>query len=174
MRIYLVGYMGSGKSTLGRTLAKALGIDSVDLDDEFENRYKIAIPDFLNKYGENAFRDLEHKIMEEISIRPDIVVSTGGGSPCYYDNMLIMNQTGLTVYLKARPELLISRIEQSTRKRPLYLQMTGENYLQRVERHLDSREPFYQQSKITIDAVNPDVLGLKAKVLEYFNDITLK
>jgi shikimate kinase len=159
--------MGSGKSTLGQSLADAFGISWLDLDDEFELRYKVSIPAFFEKYGEQAFRELEHKILVDISLMPDLVVSTGGGSPCYHENMILMNQTGITVYLKAMPELLISRIELSARKRPLFQQMQGENFQQKINLHLQSREPYYSQAKIIIDATKPDIEELKKKILNF-------
>ena len=172
MKIYLIGYMGSGKSTLGQHLANALGISWLDLDDEFEQRYKVSIPAFFEKYGENAFRNLEYKVLADISVITDLVVSTGGGSPCFHDNMELMNQTGITVYLQAMPELLISRIELSARKRPLFQQMKGENFLQKITTHLQSREPYYTQAKITIDATKPEVDDLKNRILNYTSIIS--
>jgi shikimate kinase len=171
MRIYLVGYMGSGKSTIGRELANRLGLTWIDLDDEFETRYKISIPDFFNKYSENAFREIEHKILNDISLTSDVVVSTGGGSPCYHDNMKLMNQTGITVYLEASPELLISRIELSARKRPLFQKMQGEDFLQKITQHIESREMFYKQSKIIFAAEKPDIETLKNNIQQFYRNI---
>ena len=172
MKIYLIGYMGSGKSTLGQDLAAALEVSWLDLDDEFEQHYKVSIPSFFEKYGETAFRELEHKVLAGIAKIPDLVVSTGGGSPCYHDNMKLMNLTGITVYLKAMPELLISRIELSARKRPLFQQMQGENFLQKITMHLKSREPYYSQAKITIDAGKTNVEDLKKNILDYTSTIS--
>lgn len=169
MRIYLIGYMGSGKSTLGRKLADELGISCIDLDDEFESKYKIGITDFFNKYGEKAFRELEQKLLTDFSTVSDIVISTGGGTPCFYDNMKLMNQTGITIYLKAVPELLISRIELSSRKRPVFQQMKDEYFAQNIARHLSSREPSYEKAQITIDASNPLIKELKVRILNINN-----
>jgi len=167
MRIYLLGYMGSGKSTLGRDLAEALGIACIDLDEQFELKYKISIPNFFEKYGETAFRELENKLLADSSGLPDAVISTGGGTPCFKNNMELMNQSGLTVYLSATPELILSRISFSARKRPVFQQMKGENSLQNIEQHLKSRESYYLQASITIDAASPDITELKNLILNY-------
>jgi len=159
--------MGSGKSTLGRELSEALGISWIDLDKEFEKRYKISIPDFFKKYGENTFRELEHKLLSQISSIPDVVVSTGGGTPCFYGNMLLMNQSGLTIYLIATPELLLSRIGSSAWKRPLFQQMDGTNSLQKITLHLKTRLIFYEKAQLTVDATKPDVQELKNIILSY-------
>jgi len=172
MKIYLIGYMGSGKSTLGRELAKALGISWTDLDNEFELRYKISISGFFEKYGENAFRELEHKVLTDISVIPDLVVSTGGGTPCFHDNMKLMNQTGLTIYLSATPELILSRIEFSARKRPVFHLMQGRNSIQNIAQHLKTREMFYEQAKVTIDATKPEIEDLKKIIRDYTSIIS--
>jgi shikimate kinase len=171
MKIYLIGYMGSGKSTLGKDLAGALGISWTDLDDEFETKYRISIPDFFRKYGEDTFRELEHKLLTDISAIPDQVVSTGGGTPCFHGNMPLMNQSGLTIYLLASPELLLSRIGTLSRHRPVFQQMQGDNALQNLTRHLESRKPYYEQAKITIEAASPDIQDLKHQVLNFFDSI---
>jgi len=149
-------------------LADAFGINWIDLDDEMESRYKITIADFFAKYGEETFRELEHKLLTEISHRSDIVVSTGGGAPCYFDNMKLMNLSGVTVYLSATPELLISRIEHSARKRPVFQKMKGKNFTENLIRHLKSREPFYKQATFTFDAAKPDIDGIKTLILNYY------
>jgi len=172
MKIYLIGYMGSGKSTLGKGLAKALDISWLDLDTEIESRYKISIPDFFSKYGETAFRDVEHKVLTDISSIPDLVVSTGGGVPCFHNNMEFMNQTGLTIYLEATPEIILTRIGPYAWKRPLFQQMDGADIMEKITVHLKSREEFYQQAQITIDASNPDIEKLKDLILKNSGSIT--
>jgi len=172
MKIYLIGYMGSGKSTLGRGLAKALGISWLDLDTEIESRYKISVPDFFSKYGEKAFRDVEHKVLNDITLISDIVVSTGGGAPCFYNNMELMNQSGLTIYLEATPALILTRIGPYAWKRPLFQKMDGSDILEKITEHLKSREIYYQQAQITIDATNPDIKELKNQIFDYFRRTT--
>ncbi len=172
MKIYLIGYMGSGKSTLGKGLAKALGISWLDLDTEIESRYKISIPDFFSKYGETAFRDVEHKVLNDLASTPDIVISTGGGVPCFHNNMELMNQSGLTIYLEATPEIILTRIGPYAWKRPLFQRMDGTDILEKITMHLRSREKFYRQAQITIDAANPDIEELKNLILNNSRKIT--
>ena len=172
MRIYIVGYMGSGKSTFGYNLAVAIGLQWVDLDSEFELRYRISIADFFTKYGESTFRKLEHNLLNEITLKTDIVVSTGGGTPCYNNNMQLMNQTGITLYLKTRPELLISRIENSPRKRPVFRKLKGEKLLENISKHLQERELYYNQATFVIDAANPDIPEIKSLISDYFKSLS--
>jgi shikimate kinase len=169
MRIYLLGYMGSGKSTIGRMLATSLGISWIDLDDEFELRYKIAIADFFSKYGEKAFRELEQKLLAEFSLVNDIVVSTGGGSPCFYNNMNLILNTGYAIYLEADPALILSRIELSSRKRPLFQQMNEDDLTKNIEQHLESRKPFYEKANLVVNARNPNIEVITTRVREYFS-----
>jgi shikimate kinase len=170
MKIYLIGYMGSGKSTLGKGLASELGIAWMDLDSEIESRYKISIPNFFNKYGETAFRDVEHKLLTEISTFPDLVVSTGGGVPCFHNNMELMNQTGYTIYLHATPELILTRIGPYAWKRPLFQKMDGTDIIEKITQHLASRKMYYEQAKLTIDATKPDIGELTKIILANFEE----
>lgn len=168
MIIFLIGYMGSGKSTLGKGLAKALSISWIDLDTEIESRYKISISDFFSKYGEFAFRDVEHKVLKDIVKIQDIVVSTGGGVPCFHNNMDLMNKSGFTIYLKATPEIILSRIGPFAWKRPLFQKMDGEDILEKITDHLNSREIYYKQAQLTIDATQPDIQELTKLILNRF------
>ena len=171
MKIYLIGYMGSGKSTLGYSLAESLGYSLIDLDAEFESKYKISISDFFKKYGESAFRELENKLLNEFTNGINLVISTGGGTPCFHQNMEFMNRTGLTIYLKASPELLLQRIENSARKRPLFQLMENKEPLQKITGHLQSRLAYYERAKITIEAANPDIAELKKLIGKYSAEI---
>jgi len=166
MIIYLVGYMGSGKSTVGKRLAKALGIPWIDLDHEIESKFKISVAGFFSKYGESAFREAEHKILQQISATAEAVVSTGGGVPCFHNNMELMNNTGLTIYLDVPPETILSRIGPHARKRPLFQQMNGDNILEKISAHLTSREMYYRQAQMIIDGTDPDIEELKKRVLD--------
>ncbi len=162
MRIYIVGYMFSGKSTIGRRLAKHLQFDFKDTDDLFEETYKISISDFFAKYGETAFRQVEHELLKKTAEMDNVVISTGGGMPCFFNNMEIIRSSGISIYLKQTPEFLYSRYQQSVRKasRPLLKDLSPEEVLDKIQQQLDERAPFYEQANIICmaDTVNYDEL----------------
>lgn len=150
-RIYLIGYMGVGKTTSGRELAKALELDFIDLDLFIQNRYNKTVGQLFEELGESKFREIESKILEEVSAFEDIVISSGGGAPCFFDNMKIMNNSGITIYLRANPELLAERLDTCKAKRPLIKDKSKDELLQFVTESLVKREPYYLQAKIVIE-----------------------
>jgi shikimate kinase len=155
MRIFLTGYMGSGKSTLGKRLANKLKLNFIDLDEYFEQKFRSSISLFFERFGEDSFRKLEHEVlMEVIEKHSNIVISTGGGTPCYFNNMDLMNQSGTTVYLKLPPAVLASRLSNSPfrYRRPKLKGLDTGTLLETVTNHLKEREAFYMQSELIIEA----------------------
>ncbi len=128
MKIYLIGYMSSGKSTLGKTLANRLQLKFIDTDEAFETKYQISINDFFIKFGEEKFRELEHQLLSSLAKIEDAVISTGGGTPCYYNNIDIINENGISIYLKLHPKSIISRLKASKKQRPLVNDMDNETF----------------------------------------------
>ena len=116
MRIFLVGYMGSGKTRTGKLLARAMHYEFMDIDELFEQRYRISIQDFFRKYDEQLFRKLEHQLLSETILRDQVVYSMGGGTPCFYDNMDMLNRFGLTVYIRMPALALFRRLQESKKK----------------------------------------------------------
>lgn len=167
MRIYLIGYMGSGKSTVSGRLAAQLGFQRLDLDELFEEHYKIPIHRFFEKYDQTVFRTFESRLLKETESIDNVVISTGGGTPCYYDNMFWMNQHGLTVYLKISAGAIASRLSQSKKKRPLLAQKKPDELLGFVREHLRQRNIYYSQAKITIQAESIDLNELVRLVRQY-------
>lgn len=165
MRIFLIGYMGSGKTTLGRILADRFGYRFIDLDEDFENRYKISIQDFFARYGESPFRLLEQKLLHEY-IDDDVVISTGGGTPCFNDNIDFMLKHGITVYLEMTPGELSERLSASARKRPLLMMKQGDDLQQHISEHLAMREIFYRKAHIIAKGVQPDA-GDLAEIIRH-------
>lgn len=159
-RIYLIGYMGSGKSTAGKRLASKIGFTYNDTDLMFERKYKISVDDFFRKYDEGLFRRLESEILRSTSFLTDCVVATGGGTPCFADNMDWMNANGLTVFIKVSPQTAVNRLLVSKRKRPL-IEGKGENELaEYVSGHYAGRLPFYEQAMVSVKGENIDLDNL--------------
>ncbi|NDW09806.1 shikimate kinase [Dysgonomonas sp. 520] len=151
-RIFLIGYMGVGKTTLGKGLAKALNLEFVDLDLYIQARYQKTVTQLFEEYGEDGFRKIENKLLKEVSDFENVVISTGGGAPCFYDNIDIMNRKGKTVYLKASTDLLHSRLLTCRDKRPLLQNKTDEELYNFIKENLRKREPFYSKAKYTLEA----------------------
>lgn len=150
-RIILIGFMGAGKTTIGRQLAMALGLQFYDLDWYIEKRYHQKVSEIFEQQGEEHFRNLEQRMLHEVAEFEDVVVSCGGGTPCYADNMQYMNQQAETVYLKLEPEVLCQHLAMGRTVRPLILGKTGDELLQYIRQELAKREPFYLQAKHVVD-----------------------
>ena len=125
-RIIIIGYMGSGKTTVGRALAKELNLTFYDLDWYIESRMRKTVKQLFDEMGEEGFRKIEHNMLHEVAEFEDTVISCGGGTPCFFDNMDYMNRQGETVYLKATPEVLYGHLKMGKTVRPLLLDKTGE------------------------------------------------
>jgi len=167
MRIFLTGYMGCGKSTIGRKVAALMGIHFIDLDKYIEERNFKSVPDIFAQEGEASFREKERLALHEVSQFEDIVIGTGGGAPCYFDNMQKMNEAGITIYLAPDNETLSFRLLKSKTIRPLIAGKSKEELIEFIESALEKRAPFYEQSKIIIRGKN-DVQP--EEVLKLVND----
>lgn len=151
IRIILIGYMGSGKTTVGRQLARELGVQFYDLDWYVEERYHARIPKIFAERGEEGFRDLERRMLHEVAEFENIVLSCGGGTPCFFDNMAYMNSLAQTVYLKARPDVLAMHLRMGRTERPLIKGKSPEELSAYIEESLRARAPYYEQARHTID-----------------------
>lgn len=157
MRIYIVGYMGAGKSTASKRLAHRLGMDCYDTDRLFEERYRISINDFFHKYDENLYRKLETMILQSTEQYENAVIATGGGTACFNDNMTWMNEHGITVFLKVSPMTSYNRLLQSKVKRPLAIDKTPEELLEFINTNYTARMSFYEQAQIIVKGENLDL-----------------
>ena len=106
IRVMLIGYMGAGKTTIGKVLARDMGMEFYDLDDYIEGRFHQKIPDIFAEKGEEGFREMEKRMLHEVAEFENVIISCGGGTPCFFDNMDFMNSRGETVFLDAPPEVL--------------------------------------------------------------------
>ncbi len=150
MHIYLIGFMAVGKTTFGKKLARALAMPFLDTDKLIEHQTNKTIEQLFEELGEDGFRKLEADVLRNLPAHKPYVVATGGGLPCYYDNMLFMNNTGFTVYLNAEPAFIHSRLERAKKPRPLVKGLKGEALLQFITNKLGQRSAFYSQSKLTL------------------------
>lgn len=155
MRIYLIGYMGCGKSTLGRRLSKHLGLQFIDMDHYIEERNCKTIPQIFAEEGETEFRKKERRALEELTEFTDIVIATGGGAPCFFDNIDLMNKTGETIYLNINPKILADRLMKSKTERPLIKGKSRDELVAFIDDTLKKRNEFYLQAKHQI--TQPDI-----------------
>ena len=161
MRIYLIGYMGCGKSTLGKRLAKHLDLQFVDMDHYIEMRNHKTVPQIFAEEGEAEFRKKERKALEELSEFSNIVIATGGGAPCFFDNIDLMNNTGTTIYMNIDPAILADRLIHSKTERPLIKGKSQEELTVFIDEMLTIRRPFYSLAKHEI--TEPDI---ELKIIE--------
>ena len=167
-KFFITGYMGSGKSTAGKKLATKLGYEFIDLDKFIENECQQSIPEIFSSQGEKAFRAIENNALKKLIEKDsNLVVACGGGTPCYYGNMELMNNNGVTVYLKMSADSLVSRlIETKLTQRPLIVNKTPEELRTFVNRQLEKREDFYHQSQYVVKGKDLNVDELVAFVKE--------
>lgn len=150
-RYFLIGYMGSGKTTMGRIMAKNLGYEFIDLDVFIEARYRMTIPQIFEKYGEDEFRRIERECLHEVAGFENTVVSTGGGAPCFFDNMEFMKTNGCTIYIQMDARQLTDRLlTTQTSSRPLIAGKTPDELYDFISMNLEKRQPYYSQAEISV------------------------
>lgn len=156
MILFLVGYAGSGKSTLGRHLARRLSCQVVDTDKRVEQMVGASVADIFHYEGEEYFRQAEREALESaLSSGDTLIISTGGGLPTWRDNMEWMNGVGVTIYLKRTPEQILSRLSAYGReKRPMFRGKSDEELLEFMREQMALREEYYAKSKISIDCTS--------------------
>ena len=168
IRVILIGFMGAGKTTVGKALGKALGVTFYDLDWYIETRMRKTVKQIFDEQGEEGFRKMEHNMLHEVAEFENIVISCGGGTPCFYDNMDYLNQQGDTVYLKASPEVLYKHLKMAKGVRPLLLNKTPEEVQVYIREELNRREQFYGKAKHILDI---DVMDSLDKIQFFVEEI---
>ncbi|MDR1699538.1 MAG: shikimate kinase [Prevotellaceae bacterium] len=151
--IFLIGYMGSGKTTFGRRIAQAIGRPFVDLDQLIEAEEGATVSQIFAAKGESGFRELERDYLRKAARQTDAVIATGGGAPCFFDNMAFMNEQGLTVFFDLLPEELLEHLRHSHAERPLIKGKTDDELLKLILEMLSTRKPFYTQAKLKVNPV---------------------
>ena len=159
--------MYSGKSTVGKKLANTMNLKHIDTDIVFETKYNITIANFFDKYGENLFRELEHKILVEIIEQDNIIISTGGGLPCFLNNIEIIKENGISIYLNMSPISIIHRINNSKKKRPLLQNKSPEELENYIKTVLKERELYYNQANLKIKGEDPNIKEIHTELISY-------
>lgn len=151
--------MGSGKSYMARNLSPLLNYAYIDMDLAIEAKENKSIREIFEQNGEDYFRKKEHAFIQELDMADNLIISTGGGTPCFFDNMKAMNEMGLTIYLNRSKEDVIIRLERGKHKRPLIQHLTTEELSLFYDTKLAEREKFYQQAKILTEDKTPEELA---------------
>ncbi|NSL91053.1 shikimate kinase [Chitinophaga sp. Mgbs1] len=154
MKIFLLGFMGAGKSYWGKQLADHWQLPFYDLDDVIVAAEEMAISDIFATKGEDYFREKESMLLRELSRQEHFLISCGGGTPCFQDNMDFMNEKGTTIWLNPSLETMVERLQRKKSKRPLIQDLDDEDLLDFVEKKLAERRPFYEQSRHIISSDN--------------------
>ena len=167
-RIILIGYMGAGKTTIGKVLAREMGLEFYDLDNYIEDRFHQKIPDIFAAKGEEGFREVEKKMLHEVAEFENVIISCGGGTPCFFDNMDYMNTRGETIFLDAPPQVLKEHLQMGKTVRPLIQGKTEEELIAYIEESLQKRLPYYQKAKHILPI---EVIHTKEQIKNYVNQI---
>ena len=152
MKVFLIGFMGSGKTTIGKKLANYLKYEFIDLDKLIESKAGMSIVNYFEIHGEPLFRELERDTLQKTEFPENVIIATGGGAPCFGDNMEWMNNNGLVAYLSLSPKALASRLEHSKTDRPLIRHLKGDELIDFISSKLQDREVFYNQAKYVVSA----------------------
>lgn len=148
MLVFLIGFMGCGKSYVGRNLAPLMGFEYLDIDKHIEEMEGLTVKEIFEQKGEAYFRQKEKEIIHALDSSENRIVSTGGGAPCFFDNMDVMNEKGLTIYLNRTKKLVIYRLLKGQHKRPLLTGLSAEELEKFYDERLESRKPYYEKAKI--------------------------
>lgn len=151
MRLFIIGYKSSGKTTVGKKLANRLGMGFVDLDEWIERMNGRTVPEIFSQEGEDEFRNIEWKALKEVVKKDNVVVSTGGGAPCHCDNMNLMEKYGDVLYLRVDEDTLVSRLKSATKDRPIVQGKNDEELRKYVSDLIKRCEHHYTRAKYIVD-----------------------
>lgn len=166
-RVVLLGFPGSGKSTIAKALARLFHFRAVDLDTEIEKHFHTTIPFFMQKYGEDIFRKCEYQLLLETLTWENIVLATGGGTPCFFDAISKIKNDSISVYIQMSVKSLHSRLSSSKKRRPLIENKDSAELLEYIEKTLAVREPYYMQADLTVKGESIDIRELAEALMGY-------
>ncbi len=166
--IILLGYMGAGKTSVGKVMAKKTGMQFYDLDWYIEERYRRKVADIFAQRGEEGFRDIEHRMLHEVAEFENVVLALGGGTPCFFDNMDYANRCGITIFLDASPQTIVRHLSISHTVRPLLQNYSGDALIAHIREQIDERMPYYSKAQYKVDV---NCLDSFSKIDELTNTI---
>lgn len=167
MLFFLNGFMGCGKSHWGKIWAAHHQLDFIDLDEVIQMEEGASIVDIFETKGETYFRTLEARKLRDMKTVKSAIIACGGGAPCFNDNMVWMNEHGVTVYLSATPDEILRRLIKGQQQRPLIKKLSQAELLFFIEQKLKEREPFYRQASINLDSANVTEHSFEEKILSH-------
>lgn len=167
-KVIFIGYMGSGKSFVAKKIAAKLGFSCLDLDEMIENKSSMAIDKIFSAKGEIYFRKLEHELfLEALNNEEDSIISTGGGTPCYYNNHELLNGEHVTsIYLRASIDTLVTRLKTETQKRPLIANLGDNEVKEFIAKHLFDRSFYYNQATFKVDVDDKSIATIVTEISE--------
>lgn len=165
MKIFLIGFMGCGKSTLGKKLASRMGAEFIDLDHQIEKEIGTTIGNYFSTNGEDVFRAEESRVLKEFNYPENAIVATGGGTPCFFDNMDWINANGTSIYIELPAAVLAQRLENGKDKRPLLKDLHGDALIAFIAAKLEERKDYYQRCQLKISGISLTADDLRALVL---------
>lgn len=167
-KIYFLGMPGCGKSTIGKKVARLMKYSFIDLDKYIEEKENCSIHDLFNYQGEEYFRKAESNYLKQLSLEEKkTVISLGGGTPCFFDNMEIVLTSGLAIYIHANEKLLLNRLKNAKSQRPLFWGLTEKEIEAKLQQMISVRKPFYERAQLTIDAVNMNENEIATQIRNY-------
>ncbi|MBI5220156.1 MAG: shikimate kinase [Bacteroidia bacterium] len=168
MKIFLTGFMGCGKTSAGKILSKKINIPFIDLDQYIENTTNLSVSRIFLQQGESRFRETERSVLEKIISIENGIIATGGGTPCYQNNMELMNTAGTTIYIKRSISFLLEKLAEDNKNRPLLKGKTKPQILNYINEILPAREPYYLMSKIIIDTEESNAEKIAGLIYQQF------
>lgn len=171
--LILVGFMGTGKTTLGKELAKRLQLPLIDLDSVIVQEQQMEIDEIFDRFGEEAFRQMEHEVLCRYAAQPNLIISPGGGAVLREENRAVMRKHCFIISLLAQPQIILERVNQESTVRPVLEQrMPGQSKLERIEQVLEQRMPCYQEADLLLDTSHCPVEQLANQVITWLKEQT--